>query len=430
MILVDKALQDRERQNCPIRVGIIGAGYMGKALVYQITRFTKGMKVVAIYNRTIQKALEAYQDAGVPNINTATSFEEMENYLIQGGCVAASHPDWLCRSNQIDVIVEVTGTIDFAAGVVMNAIAHGKHVILFNAELDATLGPILKTYADQAGVVITNVDGDQPGVIMNLIRSVQAMGLRPVLSGNIKGLLDHYRTPATQARFAARWGQTPQMVTSFADGSKISCEMAVVANATGMKAAKRGMLGPVVPEGTPVEQAVNWYPRDLLLDGAGLIDYVVGASPAAGIFVLAATQDCAQQKFLDLFKMGSGPLYCFYVPTHLCHLEVPFTIARAVLFKDAAIVPSGGPVVGVVATAKCDLKSGQVLDGIGGYTLYGQCENWDVIRQENLLLQGMAEGGRLVRDVLRDQVLTVDDIIRPQGRIIERLEAEQNARFG
>lgn len=429
MIIIDKALQQRQQQNQPIRVGIVGAGYMGRALAFQIEKATTGMIVAVIYNRTAPKAVEAYQAAGRSQVAVAQSFEEMEQCIAQGAAVVASEPEWLCRSTHIDAIVEVTGTIEFAAQVALEAIAHQKHVILFNAELDATLGPVLKTYADQAGVIITNVDGDQPGATMNLLRSVSGMGLRPVLCGNIKGLLDHYRTPATQVSFAAQWGQSPQMVCSFADGSKISFEQAVVANATGMKVVQRGMLGPVVTAGTPVDQAVNWYPTEALMNGPGLVDYVVGASPGPGIFVLATCPEESQRKFLDLFKMGPGPIYCFYTPYHLCHFEVPFTIARAVLFSDAAVAPLQGPVVGVVATAKTDLKAGQVLDGIGGYTHYGQCDNWEQINRQGLLLQGLAEGCRILRDVARDQVLCTADVVRPPRRTIDRLEAEQIARF-
>ena len=113
-----------------------------------------------------------------------------------------------------------------------------------NAELDATIGPILKTYADRAGVIITTSDGDQPGVIMNLYRYVNAIGCKPVLAGNMKGLQDPYRTPETQKGYAEKYKQKPRMVTSFADGTKISMEMAVVANATGLKAGKRGHVWP------------------------------------------------------------------------------------------------------------------------------------------------------------------------------------------
>jgi predicted homoserine dehydrogenase-like protein len=137
----------------------------------------------------------------------------------------------------------------------------------------------------------------------------------------------------------------------------------------------------------------------------------------------------AQKHYLNLYKLGEGPLYCFYTPYHLCHFEVPNTVARAVLFKDAAITPLGAPRVDVVATAKVDLKLGQVLDGIGHYMTYGLCENADVVYNQNLLAIGQVEGCTLKRDIPRDQVLKVDDVIFPGDRLCDRLRDEQNKYF-
>jgi len=219
------------------------------------------------------------------------------------------------------------------------------------------------------------------------------------------------------------------MVTSFADGTKISYEQAIVANATGMRVAQRGMLGPTVSFGTPIQEAVDWYPLKSLTEGNGIVDYVVGAMPNPGVFVLGTHDHPTQQHYLNLYKLGPGPLYCFYTPYHLCHFEVPNTIARAVLFRDAAISPLDAPRVEVVATAKTDLKADQVLDGIGYYMTYGQCENADVARAQNLLPMGLAEGCRLKRNIPKDKVLTYDDVTVPEGRLCDRLRAEQNSYF-
>jgi predicted homoserine dehydrogenase-like protein len=200
-----------------------------------------------------------------------------------------------------------------------------------------------------------------------------------------------------------------------------------VANATGLRVARRGMYGPTVPAGTSVQEAANSFPIDELLEGPGFVDYVVGAEPNPGVFVLGTHDDPTQRHYLELYKLGSGPLYCFYTPYHLCHFEVPTTVARAVLFHDAAIAPAGPPQVEVVATAKIDLKAGEVLDGLGGYMTYGLAENADVTGAEGLLPMGLAEGCRLLRDADRDEVLTYQDVERPEGRLIDRLRAEQDA---
>lgn len=430
MIIVDRALEDRHLESRPIKVALVGAGFMGRAIALQITQATKGMELVAIANRHPDRAIRAYAEAGVDEIQMVGSASALEKAIARGQPAVTDDPVTLCEAAGIDAIIEVTGAVDAAARVVLAAIENGKHVILMNAELDGTVGPILKQKSDAAGVVITNADGDQPGVIMNLYRFVRGIGVRPVLCGNIKGLHDPYRDPTTQEGFARTWGQNPWMVTSFADGTKISFEQAIVANATGMRVARRGMIGPSVEPGTPIEETVDLFPLDEQLDGPGIVDYVVGARPSPGVFVIGTHDHPIQRHYLNLYKLGEGPFYCFYTPYHLCHFEVPNTVARAVLFGDATIAPEGPPRVGVVATAKVDLKAGEVIDGPGGYKTFGLAENADVAAAERLLPMGIAGECTLVRDVPRDAVLTYDDVEVPAGRLIDGLHREQEERFG
>ena len=425
MIIVDKALDERHRAGNPIRVALVGAGYMGRGIALQILTAVAGMKLVAISNRTLADAERAYRQTGVESVKTVETIAQLEEAIAQGEYAITDDAMLLCQAEGIDAIVEVTGTIEFAARVVLEAAQAGKHVILMNAELDATLGPILKVYADRAGVVLTNSDGDQPGVIMNLYRYVQAIGCKPVLAGNIKGLHDPYRTPETQRAYAARYGQKPRMVTSFADGTKISMEMAVVANGTGFRTGQRGMYGRHCAH---VKDTLTFYSVEQLLNG-GLVDYVVGAEPAPGVFVLGYNDHPIQRDYLRYYKMGDGPLYAFYTPYHLCHLEAPLTVARAVLFRDAALTPLAGPVCDVIAITKRDLKAGQELDGIGGFTTYGMLENSDICQAENLLPMGLSEGCRVTRDVPQDYPLTYADVEQPTGRLCDTLRDEQMAHF-
>jgi predicted homoserine dehydrogenase-like protein len=407
----------------------VGAGFMARGVALQIIRSVPGMRVAAIANRTLAGARRAYEEAGVADAQEVGTVAQLEAAVASGRAAVTGDPLLLCRAGGIDAIVEVTGTIEHAAAVTLEAISHGKHVVLMNAEVDGTIGPILKTYADRAGVVLTSADGDQPGVMMNLFRFVRGIGVKPVLCGNIKGLHDPYRNPTTQEGFARQWGQDPAMVTSFADGTKISFENAIVANGTGMRVAQRGMYGPTVPAGTPIQQAVELYPMEALLEGPGIVDYVVGAMPGPGVYVLGTHDDPRQRHYLNLYKLGTGPLYCFYTPYHLCHFEVPNTVARAVLFQDAALAPLAGPLVEVVATAKTDLKSGATIDGLGGYMSYGLAENASTARKQNLLPIGLAQGCTLRHDIGKDTVLSFDDVELPSNRLCDRLWREQIDRF-
>ena len=429
MIIIDKALEKRQFEDNPIRVAMVGAGFMGRGIALQIISSVTGMDLVAISNRHLDGAKRAYNEAGVDEVRVVETTSRLEETIARKQYTITEDALLLCEAENIDAVIEVTGDVEFGAHVVLKAIKNGKHVITMNAELDGTVCSILKVYADRAGVVLTNADGDQPGVIMNLYRFVKGIGAKPVLCGNIKGLHDPYRNPTTQEGFARKWGQKPHMVTSFADGTKISFEQAIVANATGMKVGQRGMFGPTAPAGTPIPEAVNLYPLEVLLEGPGIVDYIVGATPSPGVFVLGTHDHPAQKHYLNLYKLGTGPLYCFYTPYHLCHFEVPNTVARAVLFHDAAITPLDGPVVDVVATAKIDLKAGESIDGMGCYMTYGQCENSDIVREQKLLPLGLAEGCRLRRDILKDQVLTYDDVDLPEGRLCDKLRAEQDEYF-
>lgn len=429
LFIIDKALEKRQQAGNPIRVAMVGAGFMARGIALQLCQFVQGMQLVAISNRHLEGAQRAYKEAGVENFQVVETVSQLEDCIRRNQHAVTDDALLLCQAQGIDAIIEVTGAIEFGAHVIMKAIEHKKHVIMMNAEVDGTVGPILKVYADKAGVILTGADGDQPGVMMNLYRFVKSIGVKPVLCGNIKGLHDPYRNPTTQEGFAKKWGQNPSMVTSFADGTKISFENAIVANATGMRVAQRGMLGPTVASGTPLEQTVNLYPMEALTEGPGIVDYVVGAVPGPGVFVLGSHDHPTMQHYLNLYKLGAGPLYCFYTPYHLCHFEVHHTIARAVLFGDATLAPIGGPCVDVIAAAKTDLKAGQVVDGLGEYMTYGLAENHEVVRAENLLPIGLAEGCILKRDIAKDAVLTYDDVILPQGRLCDKLREEQNAYF-
>ena len=427
MIIVDRALHAREAEGRPIRVGMVGAGFMGSGVANQILNSTPGMVLAAVANRTLTKAVRAYTEHGAPAPLEVNTVAALEGCVSTGRPAVTEDPLLLCRAGNIDCIVEVTGHVELGARIVLEAIANGKHIVSMNAELDGTVGPLLKVRADKAGVVLTASDGDQPGVEMNLYRFVRSIGCTPKVCGNIKGLQDPYRTPTTQKAFAERWGQNPHMVTSFADGTKISFEQAIVANGTGMRVPKRGMNGWDHPG--HVDELTSRYDAEALRSVGGIVDYVVGAKPGPGVYVLATHDDPRQRHYLNLYKLGEGPLYSFYTPYHLCHFEVPLSVARAVLFGDAVLQPLDGPVVDVVATAKTDLRAGEVLDGIGGYLTYGQAENSDVAAAGRLLPMGVAEGCKVRRALERDTVLTYDDVELPTGRIVDALRAEQNAQW-
>jgi predicted homoserine dehydrogenase-like protein len=423
MIIVDTALQAREAAGKPIRVASIGAGFMGQGLANQITNSALGMRFVAAYNRRVQRAVDIFRYAGRQDVVIATTQGQLEDALRAGKPVATEDAFLLTRSEQIDVLVDVTGSVEFGTKVLLDAFQHGKDVVLMNAEIDATIGPILQTYADKYGVVLSACEGDEPGVQMNLYRWVKGLGLIPRVMGNVKGLQDPYRNPTTQKGFADKWGQNPAMVTSFADGSKISFEQAIVANATGFTVKSRGMSRGLEYRGD-VMTIGSLYDIDELRSCGGIIDYVVG-TPLTKVYCLAEHPDPKQQHYLNLYKMGPGPLYSFFTPYHLVHFEVPNAIARVALFRDSVARPLRGPIVEVCAVAKRDLKVGEVLDDYGMYMTYGEAVNSTEMNTGRYLPEGLVEGCTLHRDIPKDSVITYDDVSLPQGRIADQLRAEQ-----
>lgn len=431
MIIVDTAIRQRLATGKPVMVGMVGSGFMGRGMLVQVERHMPVLHFAAICNRDVERAIRAFEAAGVERgdiveVSTDAAFADA---LSRGKRVVTADPFLVARSETIEIVVDTTGAVDYGARVTLACIENGKDVVSLNVELDATVGPLLKAKADAAGVILSGADGDQPGVTMNLVRYVRTMGLVPMVCGNIKGLQDRYRTPETQAAYAKQWNQTPQMVTSFADGTKMTAEQAIVANAVGLKVSRRGMIGR--DHRGHVDDLVPFYDYDEIRALGGIVDYAVGSVPSPGIYVIAAASDDDEHQrfYLDLGKLGKGPLYSFYTPWHLTILEFGISIARVALCRDAVIAPKAGPQVDVATGAKRALQAGETIDGMGGFMTYGVGENYDTGRAENLLPMGLAEGCRLKRAVPQDAILTYEDVEFPEGTVIHGLRAEQDLMF-
>lgn len=426
MIIVDRALAERADYNNPVRIALFGAGFTGRCVALQLATGAVGMRLVAIVNRTVEKAGQAcaYAD-GLPSrqVSSGTGFRE----AIDGGfCAVTDDPSLVWDSDRIDVVIEATGHVEYGAQVAFHAIRTGKHVVMMGAETDASVGPILKRYADSAGLIYTYTDGDEPGVGMNLLRFVASVGFKPVLMGQMKGFLDRYRNPATQQGFADQHGQNPVVMSAFADGSKLALEAAIMGNATGFGPQVRGMRGYPCAH---VQDMTSLLSEADFANG-GLVEYSLGAAPHTGAFVICTAQHPEKRRLLSYLKMGDGPLYMFHTPYHLPPTQVQHSVARAALFHDATIAPAGRPTCDTVAHAKRDLKAGERLDGVGGFTCYGLVETYQICDRDQLLPIGISLDCRVKRDVARDEALTYSDVELPPGRLCDRLRREQRETFG
>jgi predicted homoserine dehydrogenase-like protein len=425
MIMVDTALARRMAADDPIRVALVGAGYMARCIAVQLTSGIPGMRLAVVANRTIGKAHQVYREAGVTHVETVSSRQELVECIARGRPAITDDARLVCEAGPVEAVIEATGDVEFGSRVAYDALRHGKHVILLNAEVDASVGPILKVHADRVGVVYTYTDGDEPGVAMNLYRSVVTMGCKPVLVGQLKGFLDRYRTPETQKEFAAAHGQNPAIVASFADGSKLALEAAIMGNATGFVPAVRGMHGHRCAH--VKDLLTKFAPEDFSQDG--LVEYALGAEPHTGAFVIARNDHPVRRKLMSYLKMGDGPLHMFYTPYHLPPMQLPQSVARAVLFQDPTIAPRGAPVCDTIAFAKRDLKAGERLDGMGGFTCYGLVERYEVCRAADYLPMAISVDCRLKRDMRKDEALRYSDVELPAGRLCDQLRDEQSRRF-
>lgn len=422
---LDTALQQRESQGNPIRVGMVGAGATGRAIALQLGTPVPGIRLTAVANRTLEHGERALREAGFDTWYSTNSSRQAKAAIDRGVPILTDDPSVITGCGEIDIIVEVTGTIETATRVVLDAIDHGKHVVLVNAELDSLIGPILKAKADRAGVVITNTDGDEPGVAMTLLRYLRSLGLRPVAAGNVKGMVDYYRTPETQRVFAEKHDQDARKVTSFADATKLSMETTVISNATGFHVGRKGMYGPACKD---VREMAQLLPAAEMLK-TGLVDYALGAAPYTGAFVITYEDSKLKKDQLAYYKLGDGPFYAFYTPFHLPHIQIASTIARAVIRHDPTVAPVAGPVCEVVSVAKRDLKAGERLDGVGGFCTYGLIDNRLAARETSALPIGLSEDCVLRCDIAKDQVVSLDDVESPTGRMAEALWWEQHARW-
>lgn len=428
MIIVDRRLQQRAAANRPIQVAVIGAGEMAKGIVNQLHRYTPGVRVAVTYSRTLQSALDAYRIAGITEHRIVDSVAQMHAAIRDGVPAITQNLDVLFETGPLDVLIEGTGALEFGARTVLKAFDFGKHVLSFNTELDATIGSLIAHRARQAGVRYSVAEGDQPGCTLNLFREVTMRGFTPLVCINIKGMLDPYRTPQTQAAFAKSWGMNPYMATNFADGTKVNLEQAAIANCVGFRVNRRGMNHFDAP-GEHIDALTRLYDLEDLQANGGIVDYIVGALPSPGVAVYATCGDPFTKKYLKYGKLGDGPLYSFYIPYHLLFFEIGSSVARLVDFDDVIIAAPAGPRVEVASIAKTALVAGDVLDGLGGFKLYGECENTPTLVAEDLLPIGLAEGATMLRDVPKDQPVRMADV-RFADTWLLGLYQEQRRLFG
>ena len=386
-----------EKEKRPIRIAVIGAGgHQGMGICLQ-TRLTPGLKLVAAIDLNVETAKKAAQASGHYRPIVSNDYETV-----------------LAKPDIFDIMIEATA--DPAAGAIhtIATLEKGIPVILMNAEVDLLLGPLLHKIAADNNTVVSSDAGDQPGVLARMIDEIMMFGLTPRMIGNNKGFLNRYATHNKMVSLAEERHLNIEQCVSYTDGSKVNIEMALLANAFNAPPLMRGMEGPKLEH---VSQVLDKF--DFGYAGCA-VEYILGAKPGGGVFIIAETHDKLQQQYLDYYKMGKGPRYLFYRPYHLCHLETPRAIVSAFLFKKRIMYPVG-KLTDVFAFAKRDIPVGfEITRSIGSdefYGLIGLRDNATELVPIALLENRGNERPVLKQSLSKDQPLKWYDVDLPDSEL-------------
>ena len=438
-------LRQLEEAGKPIRVAIIGCGRFGSMMVAQIMR-APGMTVAVACDMVRQRAAEALKRGGYDLDRAASTghASEANDAIRKGRPVVTDNVDVAIEA-EVDVVVEATGNPDAGARHAFKTIMSGKHIVMVNVEADVLVGPVLKRMADRAGVVYSLAYGDQPAVIEELYDWAAGLGFEVVAAGKGTKYLPEYRkgTPDDALKRygyspedAARGDLNPQMYNSFLDGTKSAVEMCAVANMTGLTPDIPGMH---FPAASVEELPMLLRPESEggILSRKGVVEVVsslrregseIPNSLRWGVYVVLG---CDSQYLLSCLREygmamdSTGRYAVMYRPYHLVGMEAPVSIASAFLYNE----PTGAPAaqVGeVVAAAKRPLQPGEMLDGEGGYTVYGALVEAKQATWESLLPIGLCHGAKMTRPVPEGQMLTYGDVEMPAGGFARSLREVQD----
>ncbi|MFZ7131081.1 MAG: NAD(P)H-dependent oxidoreductase [Eubacteriales bacterium] len=431
MLNLNSKLKAREEKGDIIKLGLVGAGQMGKGMVSQVMRM-KGMAPGIVADINIENAIESYTLAGIlrEDIVVTSKLSEANTAMEQGKFIASDNADIPAQANLIDVVVEATGVPDVGAKIALDAIMNKKHIVMLNVETDVVIGPLLKKLADNAGVIYTGSAGDEPGAVKEIYDFADAMGMDVVAIGKGKNnpvVLGS--NPDTVYEQAVKSGVSPKMLTSFKDGTKTMVEMTAMANAIGYLPDVRGGHAPTASV-SDLPKLFQLKENGGILNNTKIVDYVNGVAP--GIFVIITTDLPQIHHEMRYLSMGSGPNYVLFRPYHLTSLETPLTVARAVIYNEPTIVPlPGKPRAEVITMAKKDLHAGDMLDGIGGYTVYGNFESFINAKAENAVPLGLiTKKTKLLKPKKTGELITYNDIQLDTSTLVYQLRALQEKLIG
>jgi predicted homoserine dehydrogenase-like protein len=439
-------LLEREAMGRPVTVGLVGAGKFGTMFLAQ-ARLTRGMHVVGVADLDVARATKQLRTAGWED--EAISAPSLAAALTTGRTFVTGDVGALIAFPDAEVIVEATGVAPAGIRHALQAIAHGKHIVMVNVEADALAGPLLARKARAAGVVYSLAWGDQPALICEHVDWARTCGFNVVAAGKGTRYEPHYHrsTPDTvweildkYLNIADRNSINPKMFNSFIDGTKSGIEMTAVCNATGLVPQSEGLR---FPPASRFELAEVCKPQSAggTLEKGGVTEVTSSVSRdgrdvphhlALGTYVVIEGEtDYARQCFKEYAMLPdrSGRYAALYRPVHMIGLELGVSVASAALRKEPTGVASGFH-SDVAATAKRALKQGEMLDGEGGFCVWGKQLPAERSLVQGLLPLGLAHGVRLLRDIGEGECLKWSDVAYDANDLAVKTRREMEAAFG
>lgn len=408
-------------QGRPYRIGLVGAGQMGRGFASQSHRL--GLSVAVVADIDQGRITQAFTDLGLGAPVISSDLAELQA-AIAAGKPAGTTDAKLVPQLEVDVIVEATGVAAIGADIIYAGLINKKHVATLNVECDVTIGPILHKTAQENGVLYSVCNGDEPTEAKELVDFALDLSFEIICAGKGKNNpFEPHSNPDTVAERAAAKHMNPKMLASFTDGSKTMIEMAALANATGLKLTKRGMIGPEANRKN-IQDVFSPKEHGGVLDEVGVVDYCTG-DVAPGVFVVVKTDSPYVSEEMSYLSMGKGPYFAIYRPFHLASVEAPLTVAKMLVDGYESLV-TDHRMTEVIASTKKPHAAGEKFDGIGGYSARGVADRVEDAKAENLVPIGLLQGAIAKRDLPIDHLVTYDDVELDESQTIYKLRKQQD----
>lgn len=398
-----------------INVSIVGAGLMGKSIFAQLIKM-ENFNPMCLASRNINKVVEFLDEMEV-DYEVCDKVSKAQD-AVKKGKVVATDVNEIAAALNVHAVVDATGNIEAGAKLSLDAIKYGRDIVSLNVEMDVTCGIEIAKRAREKGLIYTGISGDEPGAIRELYEFANFVDLEVLALGKGKNNpLNVYATVEELTEEAISKKLSPRMLTSFVDGTNTMIELNAIANSTGFVPDVRGCHN-ISADTKTLPSILSLKEEGGILNSYKVVDFVRGIAP--GVFAVVRAKSESMDYDMRFLKMGEGPNYLLYRPYHLTSIEVPISIAKAVLLRDSSIVSSyDTPAAETICVAKRDILPGEKIEGIGGNSIYGTLEKYSIKKSEDLVPIGFInENAVAKRHIKKGMCLTSNDVALDENSVV------------